>query len=504
MLRTTASAYGGPAPGGSVGRAGRDTGWGRYDPVIVAGTRLLDRPSARAFAGRVVLAGALAAALVVGGVGVGHRMINAKLSEIPRVTDLELAAGPAQGGNYLLIGSDSRSFVRTDRQAEAFGDTSDAGGQRSDTLMVVRVDPDARRSVLVSLPRDTLVTIPGVGRERINAAFNDGPQKVIDTLKANFGIEIHHYVEVDFEAFVGIVDAIGRVPVYFPAPTRDTTTGLDIPVAPGCVPLDGTQALQYVRSRHMEIFDATRGRWVDASPRADLDRIARQQAFIRRLAAVAAERAGANPITALGVADAIVPKLKVDEGLSRRDIFRLVNTFRKVDPTDDSTLEMLTLPVIDGPGGSVVPKQPDAEAVLAPLRAPIGATPARREVIPARVRVRVLNGSGVDGLAAATSEALQDHAFAPAGIGNADATRATLLRYRPGQEDEARLVASYLTGPARLVADGTVTDADVVLVIGTDFDGVRRRGRTSPGPGSRAATPGPTGAAPAAGGNPAC
>lgn len=440
----------------------------------MARTPLLDAPFARAVLGRVVVASVVAAVLVTSGVVVGNRVINAKLAEIPRVADLELAAGPAQGGNYLIIGSDSRAFVRNERQAEAFGDTSDAGGQRSDTLMVVRLDPDARRSVLVSFPRDTLVNIPGVGRSRINAAFGEGPQKVIDTLRVNFDLEIHHYVEVDFEAFVGIVDAIGNVPVYFSAPTRDTYTGLDVPVAPGCVPLDGARALQYVRSRHMQIFDTTRGRWVDASPRADLDRIARQQAFIRRLAAVAAERAAGNPITALRVADAIVPKLKVDEGLSRRDIFRLVNTFRKVDPTDDTNLEMLTLPVTEGPGGAVLPKQPDAEQVLAPLRAPIGTDrPRPQPVLPARVRVRVLNGSGVNGLAAASAEALQRHGFAPAGIGNATATRTTVLRYRPGQEAEARLVGSFLNRPARIVADGTVTDADVVLVIGADFDGVR-------------------------------
>ena len=87
--------------------------------------------------------------------------------------------------------------------------------------MVVHIDPDAKTSLLVSFPRDLIVDIPGQGEAQINAAFNDGPQKVIDTLKENFDIDINHYVEVNFNAFVGIVDAIGEIPVFFPAPARD-------------------------------------------------------------------------------------------------------------------------------------------------------------------------------------------------------------------------------------------------------------------------------------------
>ena len=159
--------------------------------------------------------------------------------------------------------------------------------------MVVHVDPDAKTSLLVSFPRDLIVDIPGHGEAQINSAFNDGPQKVIDTLKENFDIDINHYVEVNFTAFVGIVDAIGEIPVFFPAPARDSTPG-STSRPPGCVELDGQQALEYVRARHTRGLQRETGEWEDASPRADLDRITRQQNFIRRLADVAAARRAAR------------------------------------------------------------------------------------------------------------------------------------------------------------------------------------------------------------------
>ena len=101
----------------------------------------------------------------------------------------------------------------------------------------------------MSFPRDLWVDIPGVGGSRINAAFNDGgPDLVIDTLRSNFGIEINHYLKVDFKTFKDVVNSIGRVPVYFPYQSRDVETGLNHEFA-GASCLDGAGALEYVRSR---------------------------------------------------------------------------------------------------------------------------------------------------------------------------------------------------------------------------------------------------------------
>jgi LCP family protein required for cell wall assembly len=414
--------------------------------------------------------------LVTGGIIGANQVIASRLDDIPRIGGLQLPEGPGEAGNYLVIGSDTRDFVESEGEQQAFGTSAESGPPKSDTLMVVHIDPDAKTSLLVSFPRDLLVDIPGQGRGQINAAFNDGPQKVIDTLKENFDLDVNHYVEVNFKAFVGIVDAIGKIPVFFPAPARDDYSGLDIPTA-GCVKLDGNQALEYVRARHLQIYDAQTGEWQDASPRADLDRITRQQNFIRRLAAAAAAKGASNPLTAYEIADATIPKLKIDSQLGKSDIFRLVNTFRKVNPNDDSAIEMITLPVEESSSesGRVVPKQPDANQVLARLRT--FGSPADDEIdpklLPSQVRVRVLNASGIEGAAGQALAGLQGYSFAPAGqAGNTKRLSATEIHYRPGNEDKGKLVARYLGGVGKLVSDDSISDADVVVMLAKDFQGI--------------------------------
>ncbi len=427
----------------------------------------------RAFGRRYVIALGVAFVLVSGGIVGANQVLDDKLNQIPRIP-LNLSEGPGKAGNYLLIGSDTRDFVDSEGEELAFGTEADAGPPKSDTLMVVHIDPEAKTSLLVSFPRDLLVDIPGEGEDQINAAFNEGPQKVIDTLKSNFDVEVNHYVEVNFRAFVDIVDAIGKIPVFFPAPARDDYSGLAI-ASSGCVDLDGTQALEYVRARHLEYLDEQTGEWEDASPRADLDRITRQQNFIRRLAAAAAAKGSSNPLTAFEIAEATIPKLKIDEQLGKGDLLRLVNTFRKVNPNDDSAIEMITLPVEPAPNGAqVVAKQPDASQVLARLRT-FGAPEdddIDPKLLPSQVRVRVLNASGIEGAAGRTIAGLQQHSFAPAGVGNTRGRRSTEIHYRPGNEDKAKLVARYLGGVGRLVSDDSISDADVVVMLAKDFQGV--------------------------------
>jgi hypothetical protein len=269
--------------------------------------------------------------------------------------------------------------------------------------------------------------------------------------------------------------------VYFAAPTRDKNTGLNI-TDPGCVELNGDQSLQFARSRYLQTYNSQTGEWEDASPRGDLDRIVRQQNFIRRLADVAARKSGSNPLTALEVADAIVPKLTIDEQLGKQDIFRLVNTFRKVNPNDDSAVEMLTIPVEESSTdqGQVVLKQPDADSVLARLRS-FGAPKAEfdEDLLPAQVRVRVLNASGEDGEAGQALTKFQSYSFAPAGVGTVDILEATEIHFRPGNEDKALLVAGYMKGIGQVVADDNISDADVVVYLGQDFAGVEKLSKQS-------------------------
>jgi hypothetical protein len=311
-------------------------------------------------------------------------------------------------------------------------------------------------------------------------------------------------VQVDFAAFIGVVDAIGKIGVYFPYNSRDTYTGLN--VLAGCTQLDGNGALAYVRSRHLQ--ELKNGSWQDASPLGDIDRISRQQDFIRKLAAKASAKAGQNPLDAIDIANAVVPKLHIDDQLSNDNILRLVKTFRNVDPKQPGALEMQTLPWSESRSqpGRLEVRQPDAEAVLARLRTFGDTRAAQQKVRPTDVVVSVLNGSGKDGEAGRTIAALQLRGFGPGDALTTSASPETLVRYKPGGLAQAELVSQYLGGVGKLIEDRTVKDVDVIVVIGADWRGVRGKGQKAAAPstttttGSKSTAKGQTAPAPVSAG----
>jgi LCP family protein required for cell wall assembly len=391
--------------------------------------------------------------------------------------------------NFLILGSDSRAFVTDKADRASFGTPRQVGGQRADAIIIARVEPKSRRGVLVSFPRDLRVRQPGrSGLRRINESFENGPQGVIDTIKANFDIPINHYLEIDFSGFRSMVDALGGVRMYVPSPARDRVTGLDIRT-PGCVTLNGSQALAWVRSRHYTYFEA--GRW-RTDPTGDIGRIDRQQEFVRRLMAQAIERGALNPVRASRLADATMANLKVDSGFNVRDALRLVQAFQ---PVGADAVEMLALPTREAPAGLAMTA--DSQPVLDRLRGrasggAMGETAAARPsgslVAPNDVRVRVLNGTGVAGVAGDASARLAEAGFAPAGSGDADrfSYQRTEIHYR--SRAKAELVVRYLKGAARLVADPRLRDVDVVVIAGANFNGIASR-PVGAAPGGVAAPP---------------
>ncbi len=410
-------------------------------------------------------------------------VIGAKLGSANHV-DLTLADAPSGGGgNYLLIGSDTRSFVSDAADAEAFGDQGAAGGQRSDTIMVLHFDPDNGRSLLVSFPRDLWVQIPGSGDAKLNAAFNDGPQAVVDAIETNFAVPIQHYIEVNFATFRELVDAVGTVPVFFPTPARDELSGLNIPSF-GCVELDGATALSFVRSRHLELLDTETGRWENADAIPDLGRIGRQQAFLRVLGQRAMDRAFSNPFAANDIIDQAIGNLTIDRSFGRIDAFRLASAFAGSGGTGGPESQAVpTAPASRG-GQSVLVPTDQADALLERLRDFDTVTPASDvgDATPATTKVRVLNGTNISGLAGEASTDLLAHGFLDGGTGNiSDSLETTEIRYRSGADGEAALVASFIVGPVDLVEDSSISGVDVQVRLGTTFERV---------------TPAPTGGAP--------
>ena len=385
---------------------------------------------------------------------------------------------PGAAMNVLLVGSDSRANLSPkDRE---FGTERQVGGQRSDTILVLRADPRQRKAAIMSIPRDLAVPIAGSGSDqpnRINTAFERGPEGLIATIRQSLGIEIDHYAQVDFNGFRGVVDAVGGVTVYFPSPARDKLSGLDVRTA-GCVQLDGDEALSYVRSREYQYYES--GRW-RVDPTGDIGRIQRQQDFIRRVIRKAS-RAGRNPITLNSLVETAVRNVTLDRSFSEGDLLRLSKRFRSLEP---EAVEMLSLPTVDAHVGDAAVlrlKQPEARQLIDHFlgRKDRDADSGRRaetvpDIPPSRVRVRVLNGSGVDGQASEAAKELADAGFNLAGTGDADGFRYTepVIRYGRGQEDKAKLLRAYMTGPARVEKDDTIQGVDLVLTTGTDIGEIR-------------------------------
>jgi len=308
---------------------------------------------------------------------------------------------------------------------------------------------------------------------------------LVATLQQNFGIPIQHFIEVDFRGFKGLVDAVGGVPVYFENPARDKNTGLNIPNA-GCVNLNGDQALAYARSRHYEY--KVNGKWrTDGT--GDLGRISRQQDFIRRSLKKAVAKGIRNPIVLNQLIDVGIQNVTVDSSLSARDLIRLGNRFRNLDP---SKIDMYTVPItptsINGAAVLLMQEQA-AQPVLDIFRgtessptdtSAVSAAPLTT-VDPSVVHVEILNGAGVRGLAAQTEQALTGLSFQVTGKGDADSSQYdhTIIRYEQGQEAAARTLAGFIDSGAELQPVSSAGSGDIQLVLGRDFTGVRTSPATS-------------------------
>src|SRR5918996_6012633 len=173
--------------------------------------------------------------------------------------------------NVLLLGSDTRAGLSPEEQA-AFGSPETVGGERSDTIILLHIDPRRDQAVVVHFPRDLRVEVPGHETTKINAAYEyGGPSLVVRTVHRYTDLPIHNYMEIDLAGFQDLVDTLGGVRMCVDRPLHDELAGLDIDKA-GCHTLDGAESLAFVRARNIE---------GDTIP--DFSRIARQQQFIRAM-----------------------------------------------------------------------------------------------------------------------------------------------------------------------------------------------------------------------------
>ncbi len=384
------------------------------------------------------------------------------------------AADPGGPTNFLVVGSDSRAAVaKNDPNSGAFLDGT-ASGKRSDTILIVRVDPRTRTATMLSLPRDLWVPIAGTHEmQRINAAYGLGQQVLADTIQQYLGIPINHYVEIDFRGFQGLVNAIGGVPMYFERAMRDANSGLDVE-HPGCVTLDGSQALAFARSRHLQYI--LHGVW-QTDPTGDLGRITRQQLFVKRAISRAVSKGLTNPVTLDNLVNIGVSNVGIDGGLSPKDLVSLGRRFATFPASQLATYTVPVTPFTTPAGADVL--QLDSLASVPTLDlfrtqkgfVPGGGAGASSE---ASVPIEVLNGSGLDKRAANVAGALEGAGFTISSTGDAsligpETVARTEIRYADGDQLAALQLQSHLMAGATLVEDSAVPSGTLLLVVGTDF-----------------------------------
>jgi LCP family protein required for cell wall assembly len=231
--------------------------------------------------------------------------LNGRLHHSDVLVDYSGQPAAGSGTNWLIAGSDSRAGL-TPAQEKALSTGSDIGGSRSDTILILHI-PASGKPVLISLPRDSWVSIPGHGANKLNAAYSfGGPQLMAQTVQNATGLRIDHYMEIGFGGFVGAVNAVSGVRICLQAPLKDPASGLNLPA--GCQKLDGAQALAFVRDRH-------------SFATQDLQREQDQRILLKALLSkLTSPGVLLNPFALIPAADGVAGTLTVDSGTSLRQL----------------------------------------------------------------------------------------------------------------------------------------------------------------------------------------
>ena len=380
-------------------------------------------------------------------VNTGSNLLSGADTDDEVVSALDPSSG--EDRTFLVVGSDSR---------EGLDDLSNfgrAGGERSDVVMLVRVDPDTGTARMLSIPRDLRVEIPGHGTNKINAAYAfGGPSLLVETLKANLDVEVNHYVEIDFVGFQALIDEVGGIEMSFPYPARDAKSGLNVDA--GTQTLDGAEALAYARSRSYQ--ELRNGSWVSVEAN-DIGRTQRQQEVIRAM--VASLKRPGSIAEAGDIASSMSRHMTIDSALAGESVASMVWNFKGILA---GSIEGMTLPTYtENIGGASyqITQQPAADEMLAEFR-------GGEAVADGPLRLEVLNGNGNAGAAGEMADELESLGFRVESVGNAGSSsyEQTTVMVPEGSEDGEAIVSALGFG---VVTFGSVDNGyDAVVIVGSD------------------------------------
>ncbi|WP_224401497.1 LCP family protein [Pseudonocardia sp. ICBG1034] len=501
----TGAARGRPAGSAGWTRAGTATGPDEHPPYPVRGGRTGGRPPrGRGLLARLQLAVAVLSALTVlltGAVWTLYRDVTGG------ITTTNLLFGGSAGGeqNILLVGVDSRTDAQGNPlPADVLAQLrsgAESGVLNSDTIIVVHLPADGGSATAFSIPRDSEVSIPGIGRNKINAAYPQtkaqaasrlvaegvrdprqidqdssqaGRQALIDTVQDLTGLAIDHFAEVNLLGFYNLTNAVGGVDVCLKAPARDEFSGADFPAGPQTI--SGADALAFVRQRH-------------GLAGGDLSRINRQQVFLAAVANKVLSSGTLTDPTKLGaLIEVIQQSVVIDSG------WDLLGFAREASSIAAGRMDFLTIPT-GGPettrGKDVLLVDPaEVRDFVAhhtdpePEEAAATSTEAAAPVV-----ADVANGSGVTGLAAQVADTLGRNGFTPGEVGNAPDRTTSVVRYSQADGDAAaRRVAEALGGIGVEQSDA-VAQGRVQVLLGTDR---ANGGRSAAAAAAPAAAPAPS------------
>jgi LCP family protein required for cell wall assembly len=306
----------------------------------------------------IIISAIVLIGLLVGVVGGGYLYADWRFGQIPKITVKgEVKAISGQPFNILMIGSDSRTGLSGLLARQTGASTSSVAGQRSDSVKIVHVDPTAGTISILSIPRDTMVTLLAnhslYGQfNRINVNFGRGPSLLAQTITANFGIPIHDTIIVSFAGLINAADALGGVYLDFPYPSRDPYSDLVI-THPGCQLIQGSEALQVTRSRHFYYNVKGISTWPGNNATStqlanlgwvydgtsDFGRINRQSAFLR--ATVNQAKKLYNPLTINSFLSKLPQGITLDSNFTLNELIGLALRFHGLN---SNSLFTYTLP----------------------------------------------------------------------------------------------------------------------------------------------------------------
>ncbi|MGW8767508.1 LCP family protein [Streptomyces sp. NPDC055815] len=432
------------------------------------------------------MATALSVAVLTAG-GIGHAVVTGLDTGITRVDpfkDMKNRPQAGHGMNVLVVGTDGRDRITPEEKAKYR--LGGAPCHCTDTVMLVHISEDRERASVVSLPRDSYAEMPehtdlNSGRKhrahpvKLNAAYAEGgPGLTVRTVESMTGVKIDHYLEVDFTSFMRTVDAVGGVQICTTRSLKDSYTGLDL--SPGTHELDGGQALQYVRSRH-----------IDGA--ADIGRMQRQQRFLAAL--IERMTNGGvllNPVRFREVATTMLGSVRADEDFGTDQLLALAKAMHGFTPASS---EFVSVPIGDmsfpvkGIGSTVKWDAAKAQKLFQslrddrPLAAPRSESSGKApgavvvDVPPRTIRVQVYNGTRTDGLGRKVDDALRATGFDTTrtpmtGAGKERAR--TVIEYDPRWDRSAKSLAAALPGAELKAVAGR--GGTLRVIVGGGYKGV--------------------------------